>query len=110
RRPMARARGPSAASLVHIISGIYQIQLRKSPAGSKPRRQRVYAAVRSPPSRKSQRMLRVAIIGPVEPFRSGVARHTTALARAFARRTDAEVRVFSFSRQYPSLLFPGESD
>jgi D-inositol-3-phosphate glycosyltransferase len=53
---------------------------------------------------------RVAILGPVEPFRSGVARHTTALASALAARTDTTVRVFSFSRQYPSLLFPGESD
>jgi D-inositol-3-phosphate glycosyltransferase len=55
-------------------------------------------------------MLRVAIVGPVEPFRSGVARHTTALARALARRPLTAVRVFSFSRQYPSLLFPGASD
>lgn len=55
-------------------------------------------------------MHRVAIVGPVEPFRSGVSRHTTALARALARRSDTVVRVFSFSRQYPRRLFPGESD
>ena len=55
-------------------------------------------------------MLRVAIVGPVEPFRSGVARHTTALARALCQRPLTTVRVFSFSRQYPALLFPGVSD
>jgi D-inositol-3-phosphate glycosyltransferase len=55
-------------------------------------------------------MLRVAIVGPAEPFRSGVSRHTTALARALARRPETQVRVFSFSRQYPVRLFPGESD
>jgi glycosyltransferase involved in cell wall biosynthesis len=53
---------------------------------------------------------RIAVIGPVEPFRSGVARHTTALARALARRPGHEVHVYSFSRQYPALLFPGSSD
>lgn len=52
----------------------------------------------------------VAVLGPVEPFRSGVARHTTALARALSRRSDCTVRVYSFSRQYPALLFPGDSD
>jgi glycosyltransferase involved in cell wall biosynthesis len=55
-------------------------------------------------------VIRIAIIGPVEPFRSGVARHTTALARALSRRRGASVSVYSFSRQYPALLFPGESD
>jgi glycosyltransferase involved in cell wall biosynthesis len=54
--------------------------------------------------------MRVAVVGPIEPFRSGVARHTTALARALARRARTEVRVYSFSRQYPAWLFPGESD
>jgi D-inositol-3-phosphate glycosyltransferase len=53
---------------------------------------------------------RLAIVGPVEPFRSGVARHTTALARALSRRAETSVRVYSFSRQYPAILFPGDSD
>jgi D-inositol-3-phosphate glycosyltransferase len=52
----------------------------------------------------------VAIVGPVEPFRSGIARHTTALARSLQRRPGVQVKVVSFSRQYPALLFPGESD
>jgi len=52
----------------------------------------------------------IAVLGPVEPFRSGIARHTTALARALSRRPGCAVRVYSFSRQYPALLFPGQSD
>jgi glycosyltransferase involved in cell wall biosynthesis len=52
--------------------------------------------------------MRIAIIGPVLPFRGGIAQHTTLLARALSK--DCDTRVFSFSRQYPKLLFPGESD
>ncbi len=52
--------------------------------------------------------MKIAVIGPVEPFRSGIARHTTALARALAQEPGCEVRAWSFSRQYPALLFPGE--
>jgi D-inositol-3-phosphate glycosyltransferase len=55
-------------------------------------------------------MHRIVVVGPVEPFRSGVARHTSALAKALAARPDTQVDVLSFSRQYPALLFPGEDD
>jgi glycosyltransferase involved in cell wall biosynthesis len=55
-----------------------------------------------------KRRPRLAVIGPVVPFRSGIAQHTTHLVRALA--PCAELLVTSFSRQYPSLLFPGESD
>lgn len=52
--------------------------------------------------------MRLAVIGPVPPFRSGVAKHTGHLAKAL--EAFGSVRVFSFSRQYPSVLFPGEDD
>jgi len=55
-----------------------------------------------------QRTSRIALIGPVLPFRGGIAQHATALRRSLAEVT--EVRTFSFSRQYPGWLFPGESD
>lgn len=55
-------------------------------------------------------MHRIVVVGPVEPFRSGVARHTSALAKALAARPGTQVEVLSFSHQYPALLFPGEDD
>lgn len=51
---------------------------------------------------------RVAVIGPVPPIRSGIARHTAATAQALQQL--AEVRVWSFSRQYPGWLYPGDSE
>ena len=51
---------------------------------------------------------RLALIGPVLPFRGGIAQHTTMLHRALG--VQAELRTLSFSRQYPGWLFPGESD
>ena len=51
---------------------------------------------------------RVAVIGPILPFRGGIAHHTTMLTRALNQR--AEVLTLSFVRQYPRWLFPGETD
>lgn len=50
----------------------------------------------------------VALVGPVLPFRGGIAQHTTRLRQALA--DVAEVHTFSFSRLYPKAIFPGESD
>ncbi len=52
--------------------------------------------------------LRVAIIGPVLPFRGGIAQHTTMLSRALSKFTN--LKVYSYYRQYPQWLFPGETD
>jgi glycosyltransferase involved in cell wall biosynthesis len=46
----------------------------------------------------------VAIVGPVYPYRAGIAYCTTELAK----RLGADV--FSFSRQYPRFLYPGGDD
>jgi len=51
---------------------------------------------------------RVVLIGPVLPFRGGIAQHTTLLHRAL--RKLARVKTISFTRQYPKWLFPGKSD
>lgn len=51
---------------------------------------------------------RVALIGPVLPFRGGIAQHTTMLHRAMPEL--GEHLTISFTRQYPALIFPGESD
>lgn len=51
---------------------------------------------------------RVALVGPTLPFRGGIAHHTTMLHRALASR--CALLTLGFTRQYPRLLFPGESD
>ncbi|HHH47079.1 MAG TPA: glycosyltransferase [Thiotrichales bacterium] len=51
---------------------------------------------------------RISLVGPVTPFRGGIAQHTTMLHRAFSKLAD--IQTVSFSRQYPSWLFPGASD
>jgi glycosyltransferase involved in cell wall biosynthesis len=52
--------------------------------------------------------LRVAVVGPVYPYRGGIAHYTAMLARALSRKH--EVQVISFRRQYPAWLYPGRSD
>lgn len=51
---------------------------------------------------------RVAIIGPVYPYRAGIAHCTVRLAEELAR--DFEVEIVSFARQYPKSFYPGGSD
>ncbi len=53
--------------------------------------------------------MRLALIGPVYPYRGGIAHYTTALYSAL-RDQGHEVLPISFSRQYPQWLFPGQSD
>lgn len=53
--------------------------------------------------------MRVAIIGPVYPYRGGIAHYTTLMARAF-REAGHHTQVISFRRQYPKILYPGASD
>jgi glycosyltransferase involved in cell wall biosynthesis len=48
----------------------------------------------------------VIILGPVTPYRGGIAHHTTRLANALAALS--EVRVMSFARLYPGWLYPGK--
>lgn len=51
---------------------------------------------------------KLALIGPVTPFRGGIAQYTTELRRALATRCD--LQTISFRRQYPAFLYPGKSD
>jgi glycosyltransferase involved in cell wall biosynthesis len=51
---------------------------------------------------------RVAVVGPVYPYRAGIAYCTTRLSEELAKSCD--VSVISFSRQYPKLFYPGSSD
>ncbi len=52
--------------------------------------------------------MRVALVGPVYPYRGGIAHYNALLARALAEHH--EVRLFSYRRQYPRWLYPGRSD
>lgn len=53
--------------------------------------------------------MKITLVGPVYPYRGGIAWYTTTQA---ARLLDAghAVQVISFARQYPAFLYPGKSD
>ena len=53
--------------------------------------------------------MKISLIGPVYPYRGGIAHFTTLLAK---KLIDAghEVQMVSFKKQYPAWLFPGKSD
>lgn len=53
-------------------------------------------------------MTKVALIGPVYPFRAGIAHCTTRLAEELEKNFD--LTLISFSRQYPRLFYPGGDD
>ena len=51
---------------------------------------------------------KVIIIGPAFPYRGGIANFNDSLAKCFKDK-GADVRIYSFSLQYPSFLFPGKT-
>lgn len=51
--------------------------------------------------------MRIAVIGPTHPFRGGLAHYTTLLVHHL--RTHHDVRFYSYRRQYPAWLFPGNT-
>ncbi|MEM7131203.1 MAG: glycosyltransferase [Chloroflexota bacterium] len=53
--------------------------------------------------------MRFVLIGPVYPYRGGIAHYTTLFAQTLVERGH-EIQLISFSRQYPSWLYPGSSD
>ena len=52
--------------------------------------------------------LKIAIVGPAHPYRGGLASIMETMAREYQAR-GYEVRILTFTLQYPSLLFPGKS-
>ncbi len=52
--------------------------------------------------------MEICLIGPTYPFRGGISHHTTLLYRHL--RSRHEVTFISFIRQYPRILFPGNTD
>lgn len=53
--------------------------------------------------------MRIALIGPVYPYRGGIAHYTAELYWAL-RKHNHEVLMVSFKRQYPRWLYPGRDD
>src|SRR5690606_32950656 len=53
--------------------------------------------------------LSLALIGPIWPYRGGIAQYNTSLKRALGPRV-ARLVAISFKRQYPRWLYPGQSD
>lgn len=60
------------------------------------------------PAEKNPRPMKITVLGPAHPYRGGLAAIMETMARVFGRRGH-EVLVRTFTLQYPSLLFPGES-
>lgn len=52
--------------------------------------------------------MRLVLFGPTYPFKGGISHYTTLLYHHLARYH--QVTLFSFTRQYPRILFPGRSD
>ncbi|MCK5774541.1 MAG: glycosyltransferase, partial [Bacteroidales bacterium] len=50
----------------------------------------------------------VVIVGSAYPLRGGLATYNERIARAYQEQ-GAEVKIFTFSLQYPSFLFPGKT-
>jgi glycosyltransferase involved in cell wall biosynthesis len=53
--------------------------------------------------------MKIGMLGPVYPYRGGIAHFTTLLAKKLIE-AGHEVQVVSFKKQYPAWLYPGESD
>ncbi|WP_029138224.1 glycosyltransferase [Nakamurella lactea] len=51
--------------------------------------------------------MRISVVGPIHPFKGGIAQHTAAMANALTERGH-QVRVENWNRQYPRLLYPGQ--
>lgn len=52
--------------------------------------------------------MKIIIVGPAFPLRGGIANFNEALCRAL-NKAGHDTQIFSFSLQYPSLLFPGKT-
>lgn len=53
--------------------------------------------------------VRICVVGPTYPYRGGIAHYTTLLVKHL-RGAGHWTRLYSFTRQYPSWLFPGKTD
>jgi glycosyltransferase involved in cell wall biosynthesis len=56
-----------------------------------------------------ENVLKLTIVGPVFPYRGGIAHHTALLEIALSK-AGHQTQTISFRRQYPAWLYPGKSD
>lgn len=52
--------------------------------------------------------MKIIIVGPSHPYRGGIAAFTDRLAAEFLTEND-DVELYTFTMQYPSILFPGKT-
>ncbi|MBO5820017.1 MAG: glycosyl transferase family 1, partial [Alistipes sp.] len=52
--------------------------------------------------------MKIAIVGPAHPYRGGLASIMETMAREYQSR-GYDVRILTFTLQYPEFLFPGKS-
>ncbi len=52
--------------------------------------------------------MKITIVGPAHPYRGGLAAIMQSMASEYQRRGD-EVKIITFTLQYPEFLFPGKS-
>lgn len=52
--------------------------------------------------------MKIAIVSPIYPFKGGIAQFAGAMYRGF-ENLGHEVKAFTFSRQYPNILYPGSN-
>ncbi|HEX6288579.1 MAG TPA: glycosyltransferase [Herpetosiphonaceae bacterium] len=53
--------------------------------------------------------MKICIIGPTYPYRGGIAHYTTLLVKHL-QSAGHQVKLYSYTRQYPKFLFPGKTD
>jgi len=53
--------------------------------------------------------MKISIIGPVYPYRGGIAHYTTSLFNKLVE-SNHQVQLISFKKLFPTWLYPGESD
>ena len=52
--------------------------------------------------------MKICLIGPTYPYRGGISHYTTSLFQHLRDRH--QVKLYSYTRQYPRFLFPGQTD
>ncbi len=55
-----------------------------------------------------RKKIKIALIGPSHPFRGGIAAFSDRLGDAFSKE-DIDFQIYTFTVQYPSILFPGKT-